>query len=299
MKIIKCLMLSLCFIAMPTWFMAQQNKVVAAIDCMDRGNIDSAKILIDEAALHAETSSNPETWYVKGFIYKELCKRNLGKVTIIKYGKESFESLKHSIDLDTSAERRVECTRVMKGGLMPYMNNSLASLMDTSGFSNSEKLLTEMKKIVRYLNPIANVDSVDIKFYSAAGTYYQNLYAKNMKTGGKMLDYAQDAFNKVLIKDPNNYSANYNMGIVYYNQGVNLIIHQLDYDSDLGTTLNSVQDKSLELFKKSLPFMLKAYSINPKKKDPIVGLSGIYWSLNEDDKYEEFKRKTDELEKQQ
>ena len=285
-----------CLIVTPAWFMAQQQKVAAAIEYMEKGKLDSARIMIDAAALDAETSVNGETWYVKGFIYKELCKKNYGNIGIIQYGKESFESLKKTITLDTSAERKTECLRIMKGALMPYLNNSLALLMDTAGFGNSEKSLQVMKQILKYLNPKANVDSMNISFYNAVGTYYQNQFVRNMSTGGKFLNYAQDAFNKVLIVDPNNYSANYNMGIVYYNQGVNLIIRQLDYDADIGTTLASVEDRAVEYFKRSLPFMLKAYGINPKKKEPILGLSGIYFSLNENDKYEEFKRKTEEIE---
>ena len=83
------------------------------------------------------------------------------------------------------------------------------------------------------------------------------------------------------------------MGILYYNQAVNLI-NQSDYDLDI-VALNDVQDNSINLFKQSLPFMEKAYALDPNKKETLLGLSGIYFSLNEKEKSNEFKQKLEQI----
>ena len=86
------------------------------------------------------------------------------------------------------------------------------------------------------------------------------------------------------------------MGILYYNQAVNLI-NQSDYDLDI-VALNDVQDNSIKLFKESLPFMEKAYSLDPNRRETLLGLSGIYFSLNEKEKSDMFKQKLEEINKQ-
>lgn len=110
------------------------------------------------------------------------------------------------------------------------------------------------------------------------------------------MNLAKSSYNKVLELDPNNIGANYNMGILYYNQAVNLI-NQSDYDLDI-VALSDIQDNSIKLFKESLPFMEKAYSLDPRRKETLLGLSGIYFSLNEFDKSNMFKLKLEEIEKQ-
>jgi hypothetical protein len=93
----------------------------------------------------------------------------------------------------------------------------------------------------------------------------------------------------VLILDPSNIAANYNMGIIYYNQAVSLIMNKLDYDYDL-VTLNDIQDEALSWFKKSLPYMETAYQLNPGRKQTLIGLSGIYYNLYDNEKSSEFQK---------
>ena len=70
-----------------------------------------------------------------------------------------------------------------------------------------------------------------------------------------------------------------NLAILYYNQAV-YIINQMDYDADLNK-LNAAQDTSIHLAMQSLPFMQKTYQLDPKKKDAVKGLEGIYYLLHD------------------
>jgi tetratricopeptide (TPR) repeat protein len=111
------------------------------------------------------------------------------------------------------------------------------------------------------------------------------------------LDKAQKVYEEVLELDSNNVSANYNIGIIFYNQGVE-IVNNMDYSLDL-EQLNNVQDRIIELFKKSLPYMKKAYDLNPKRKETLIGLQGIYFSLNDIPKSEAYKKELEELEQEE
>ena len=80
---------------------------------------------------------------------------------------------------------------------------------------------------------------------------------------------------------------------MFYNQAVQLI-NQSDYDIDI-VALNDIQDNSVKLFRESLPFMEKAYKLDPKRRETLLGLSGIYFSLNEKEKSDLYKQKLQEI----
>jgi tetratricopeptide (TPR) repeat protein len=142
----------------------------------------------------------------------------------------------------------------------------------------------------------ANIQQKDIEFSLAIASLYTKIFESDRKGKIEFLKHAKEAYNKILAVDPNNIGANYNMGILYYNQAVNLI-NQSDYDLDI-VALNDIQDNSINLFKESLPFMEKAYELDPKRRETLLGLSGIYFSLNEFEKSNMYKQKLEEIEKQ-
>jgi hypothetical protein len=74
------------------------------------------------------------------------------------------------------------------------------------------------------------------------------------------------------------------------------IINAMDVSSDI-IVIENIQDQAKELFKKALPYALKAYSLNPKRREVLVCLQGIYFSLYEFEKSDEFKAKVEELDK--
>jgi len=97
----------------------------------------------------------------------------------------------------------------------------------------------------------------------------------------------------VLEIDPENLNGNYNVGILYYNKAVN-IINGTDYDIDL-VALSDIQDTSITLFKQSLPFMETALALEPENENTLIGLSGIYFALNEHEKSDAIKDRLKDL----
>jgi tetratricopeptide (TPR) repeat protein len=100
---------------------------------------------------------------------------------------------------------------------------------------------------------------------------------------------------KVLELDPKNVSATFNLGIIYYNQGVNLI-NSMDIDTPLDK-LEVIQDNSTKLFKQSLPFMSKVYQLDPKNQKALESLRQIYQALNDTEKSLEFNKKLEDAKK--
>lgn len=92
-------------------------------------------------------------------------------------------------------------------------------------------------------------------------------------------DSARESLIRILEADTNNYNANYQLGMYYYEAAVK-IINETPYEVDL-VTLDETGDEVVELFKQALPYLEKAYRLNPKKKEILSGLSALYFSLNE------------------
>lgn len=98
-------------------------------------------------------------------------------------------------------------------------------------------------------------------------------------------DDAVAAYNKAIEINPKYFDAYYNIGNLYYNQGVAKI-----------EKINEIKDNALytkekaaaeEFFKQAIPYLEKAREINPKDRDTRIMLKNIYFRLNMTDKYTE------------
>ncbi len=274
---------------------AQQTKVTAAYTFLQQSKLDSAKWCIDAAVLHPETQVDGQAWYVRGFVYKTIYNQNEKGNKQSTSRIEALISFKKSIAFDTTQENVRENIKNIKYLATTLYNDAAASL-DTIDYKIAVKNFDTFREYYLLVDPSKeNFKQKEIDFANAIATVYTRIYEGDRKGKADFLNLAKGSYNKALMLDPNNINANYNMGILYYNQAVNLI-NQSDYDLDI-VALNDVQDNSINLFKASLPFMEKAYSLDPNKKETLLGLSGIYFSLNEKEKSNEFKQKLEQIEK--
>ncbi len=293
---LKRIVLWMFLLAIVTTSYSQQSKVNAAYTFLQNSQLDSAKVYIDAAVLHPETSNDGQAWYLRGFVYKSIYnqKEKSDRQSISRI--EALNSFKKSLSVDTSSENVQENIKNIKYLATTLYNDAGASL-DAVDYKIA---IDNFSKFLQYYalidNSPDNIKQKNIDFNLAIASVYTKIFEGDRKGKLEYLNLAKSSYNKVLELDPNNIGANYNMGILYYNQAVNLI-NQSDYDLDI-VALSDIQDNSIKLFKESLPFMEKAYSLDPRRKETLLGLSGIYFSLNEFDKSNMFKLKLEEIEKQ-
>lgn len=101
-----------------------------------------------------------------------------------------------------------------------------------------------------------------------------NVMGKLHENSGRE-DEALQCFEQALQVDPNYGEANYDMGRVIYNQAVTI---------KSGEIQNAETDKKAEeLFKKALPYLLKAYEADPDQSYYI--LANVYYQLGMDEEY--------------
>lgn len=274
---------------------AQENKVTAAYNFLVQKQLDSAKAAIDIAIIHPETANDIQAWYVRGFIYKTIYNEREKANHDSPARLESLRCFKKMLSLNSTEEEKQQAIGGIKY-LTTTIYNGVGDNLDTIHYKTAIAMFEIFKEYYPLVDTSkANIQKKDIEFLLALASTYTEKFKTN-KSKPEFLNLTKATYSKVLAIDPDNISANYNMGILYYNQAVDLI-NQSDYDLDI-VALSDIQDNSITLFKQSLPFMEKAYSFDPNRKETLLGLSGIYFSLNEFEKSNLIKQKLKEIEQQ-
>lgn len=269
---------------------AQVEKVQQAFKYYSAQKLDSARIMIDQAIVDTGTTKMAVVWNLRGYVYKELYKARERSNFKSPLREEALASFKRSMALDKDAEFKNDNLNNLRSSLAPSFYNDAAMLLDTITYAQSVECYNKFKEIMQIADP-EKANAKDVEYNLALGGVYQRLYESNRRRNDRFFDLSQKTFAKVLAIDPDNVSANYNLGILYYNQGATLINEQ-DYDIDL-VAFEQIQDKSKDLFRLSRPYMEKAYQLDQKNESTIKGLCGIYFSLHEKEKYEKFKCKAE------
>ncbi len=270
-----------------------QNKLTNALYNLREGELDKAKELIDSAIEDTLFNDEASTFYYKGTIYKELFKQKEDQNKQSPYRIISVESFKKSLEIENDGKYSESSKQNLKY-LAETVYNHAATSLNSSEYKLAISNYQFYKEIISFAFPSTNFEDKDIMFNLALATIFSKLAEKDSASAKLYYPKTIALFNEVLDIDSNNVSANYNMGILFYNQGVE-IVNNMDYSLDI-EQLNQVQDRIIELFKKSLPYMLKAYELNPKRKETLIGLQGIYFSLNDIEKSEAYKKELEALE---
>jgi hypothetical protein len=277
---------------------AQRNAdFVAASNYVNLKQADSARAYIDKAMRDSAVAKDPQAWYVRGFIYKFYYITKEPNDQVSPARAEALRSLRKAMSMlpDTSKDLRSTIVANLKVIAARYHNDAARSL-DTANYILPARNYQMYLEIMKQVEPGMNLKPAEIEFDLALSTIYTKLYQASPKTRATILEQDKEVLNKVLKADPNNISANINMGLLYYNQAVYLI-KDSDFDTPL-TSLNGIQDDQVKLFKQSLPFTEKAYELDPKKEKTLQALSGIYFGLNDYDKSKLFQEKLDQLKKE-
>lgn len=249
---------------------------------IQQGDYINACKAADSAIKISELSNLPRTWYLRGFAYKEYYKKYEIGTHALTTRDIAAQSFLQSIKLDTKAELVGECKKNLETISKLYFSD-VKMFMDSFNPQPAIKYYDLFKRTRLAADSSFDFQKNEILFNLTLGTTYMKLAETTDTTLRKeYLAKEREAFLKVLAVDPNNITANYNMALLYYNQAVK-IINAMGYDEDI-VTLNMIVDNCTGLFKESLPFMEKAYHLNPNRRETLVGLSGIYFSLNEEEK---------------
>jgi hypothetical protein len=267
----------------------------AALLFVQSGELDSAKKEVDLHMKEPGAEKSADSWYLQGVIYKEMYKKYENDNLFSPYRAKAFEAFKFSLTLDTIADHQKTVRDNIRYIALRYYNDAVATL-DTVRYETSLTCYKNYREAVLLADPGIDIVKKDIGFYLALASTYTTIYNIDKKANARFYNLAKETYLQVLKWDSENYTANYNLGLLFWNKGVDLM-YEIDYDINLDSAMD-VQDHSVELFKESLPFAEKAYGLAPKREETLIVLSGIYYSLNEFQKSKAYQQMLEDLRKQ-
>ncbi|HPQ09018.1 MAG TPA: hypothetical protein PK995_07295 [Bacteroidia bacterium] len=285
---------------------AQVNKLLEAFECYKNKDLTCAKSKIDSVIIHPETKDEPGAWTIRASVYYQYYRNYELRLFNSPYRNEAIKSIEKSRSLSPDAEMETQNKQVMLAIAQSYYNQIKYYLYDSLNYEICLQLYNNYKKYYQEIYPGTDFKEKDIEFYLSVGGEFVTRAKKELESSksevlpdvfNKYIDIAKITFSKVLDLDPNNISALKGLAFAYYNLGAKLI-KDMSYDISIEETFQ-IQENAAKYFKQALPYMQKAFELNKDDEKVIEGLTGIYEALHDHDKYIEFKKKLDQIKKDQ
>lgn len=257
------------------------NNLSRAEFYFQKNELDSAKKYINLVVREEAYINNPKAWFYKGLIYKEQYKLKEKQNLVSELRNEATNAIFKFYTLADNDEFKPQVEVLVKYISATYYNDAARALAN-SDLETAKTNFNYYKELTKVANlSKATVQDNEIQFKFAFATAIMKINEATALDSSQK-ETLKTIYNEILAIDSNNAQANYNLSLLYYNEGVD-ISNNIDYDADFETLLKT-QDKIADLFAKALPYMLKAYYANYKKEDVLEGLKSIYTGLNNEEK---------------
>ncbi len=283
--------LLICALCCAAAAMAQPAPLVEANRLYQSADLQGARALLDEAVKSTELSRSPEAWVLRGFVYKDIYKGMPTGPGSDALRDEALASLFTSSVVDTAKEYAQSSLQAYDYLCKTLYNDAARSLNELND-TRALALYSKYKENVLRLDPKHSFTSRDVEFDNALGTVYTKHFNQDREDTAWFAK-AVDLYKRVLRIDSNNYGANYNLATLYYNRGV-YNIQRISASTDI-PSIQTIQEVSRLYFSQALPYMLKAHDMNPSRRETLLGLEGIHYSLQDIDKSEEYRHKYEAL----
>lgn len=269
-----------------------QDPYADAFTSYGKGELAVARGHIDLAVTDARTAKDAGVWLLRGFIYKDVFKGMAPGPEADVVRDEAVASLHTCMQLDVAGKYRKDAVPAFEFLTRTYYNDAARALNQMDA-ARAQQLFAKYKEAQLRLEPRTDLKPRDIEFQNALGTVYTKRYAQDRRDTTWYYK-AEAVYLRVLELDPANYGAQYNLATLHYNRGV-YNIQQISPENDI-PSIQDIQRVSRHFFQKALPFMLKAHDMNPRRKETLLGLEGIYYSLQDQEKSDHYRKLYDALE---
>lgn len=265
---------------------AQPDLLVEALRSYQAGELMKARMLVDEAVQTPAHAQDAEAWLLRGFIYKDLFKGMPGGEKADEVRDEALNSLMNCLNLDEAGTYKDNAVQAYDFLARSCFNDAAKSLNELKE-DRAVLLFTKFKEATLRRDPKASLKAREIEFYNALGTAYTKRFNQQREDTSWFVK-ATEAYGHVLGIEPENYGANYNLATLHYNRGV-YNIRAIKAEDDI-PTIQQIQEVSRTYFQAALPFMLKAHELDPDRRETLLGLEGIYYSLQDQDSSERYRQ---------
>jgi hypothetical protein len=277
MNMLRLLSIVLFALLSSTAVLAQPDLLVEALRSYQASELMKARLLVDEAVETPAHAQDAEAWLLRGFIYKDLFKGMPQGSEADKVRDEAMNSLINSLNLDEAGTYKDNAVQAYDYLSRSCFNDAAKALNDMQE-ERAKDLFEQYRKAILRREQKADLTNKEIEFYNALGTVLTKRFNQD-REDTLWFSKAAAAYVHVMGIEPDNYGANYNLATLYYNRGV-FRIRAIKADDDI-PTIQQIQEASKEYFQKALPYMLKAHELNPDRRETLLGLEGIYYSLQD------------------
>jgi hypothetical protein len=238
-------------------FTQVNEQVAKAAELCAEKKFDEALVQIDEGFKSNDLNSDPNAWYVKGFILKELYKQKEANQRQSNYRYRSVAALKKAREFDTNLEFTANIDAALQFIAFTYFNDALLRSAEMDSESENEPIDLYKKFEELYKGSDAELKDLKVEFNSKMAEGHYRNWIKNTEDNHHYtlcLEY----YSKVLGLDNRNCTANLNLAIVNYNQGV-YMIRKIGAQTDM-MDLIAIQDESVKKFKSAIPYAQQAFA---------------------------------------
>ena len=282
--------LLVCFIALPGLVTAQvKDKIEKSYALYNAGELNAAAEAINEVVESAEGKTNKVAWHIRGFIYKDIYVEHEKGDPFSKARQQAIISHKTCIANDTDGSLVEQRRETIKYLSVSYFMDAREIILarDTTTLDDADILYDEFREVTLYLYPDSVMTEKDIEFYLAMSTAHRKIYERSRDESDKHWEISNTYLTKVLELDPENWPALYSTSVSYYNKGA----YNLDKlpEAQGITDIYRIEAESMRSIQIALPFMIKAYQINPEKIEAVKGLKTIYHNLDREEESKEMR----------
>jgi len=283
-------------------------------DQISKNNFDVALNIVDSLSKNNGFFPQHKYYYLKGFIFKDKYK--------ISNDHKDYDSCLFYLSKARLKIKEVELVvsdEIKKNfQFVSDKNYNLAvTSINNHRIDSAEFYYSQYKKAVLIFDSL-NYSSRDVEFYNSCGVSCYEFYKNDEKTNALYFDKCIQYHKKALRIDSNNYSANYNIMIYFYNQAVdNLekaeyckqvdIANSVDWANpntpipDIQQLLECVKPEDYYKYnitppmKIAMPYALKAHQLDPANKNVLTALIGINYLIGTKKNMALYKKKLKKL----
>jgi tetratricopeptide (TPR) repeat protein len=265
----------------------------AARLCQEK-KYDDARSKINEAMQSEMELNHPFTWYVQGFIYKEIYKEKESLQRDSEARTKAVESLCKSIELDHKKEYSKMSRAALQYLCNTYYNDAMlrSREFDMTNDTSPAIYFMQFKLLMHIVDPAKNLSIYDKDYHKAMAQRYYTLWIKDTDNTVPV-NKAIENYDEAISIDSTDCDINFNLAIIYYNQAV-FMIRKIGPDTDIIEML-ILQEKAVSLYKKTIPFLHASERNCPPKKEVLKGLMFVYGRLEREAQELEYKDKYERL----
>lgn len=265
-----------------------------AVELCQAKKYPEALASIEKGIADPQAGQHPFTWYVKGFIHKEIYKNQESKLRQSPQRELAVECFEKALALDARREYVPQTHVAMKYLASTYYNDAMLTsqefdLTNPDGYLD---LFYKFRKLMRTVDPVTNLAPFERDLATSAGERYFEIWQLNTDDAAPA-EASAKKYLEALGFDSTYCHIYYNLGVVYYNRAV-FLYRSLNADTEMDE-LFTIQSQSVELLNKALNVFSSGVKFCPENGDILKGLLYVNKAFENEKNVEYFKAEIERL----